>query len=650
MISHLARASVRRLVALTPKAARSELRDTLVQPELAGPLPLEDLERHLAEYLLDPWGRPILASTDPDLTWLARSQIMRMTGPACGVPLGDDLAAIIAAPRFVANDRLTEPLQRARFAPRADEAIAAAVARLSADGAVAAITALATNPGPDEAQLHLALLQAGLALSWRPELADQLLEHVDALLALLDRGSPQPLLAAVARSLGPIAATSVRVRDAVLERLRAARQRIEGRRTGSSFLGELTALDRTRTMPDEDYFMTLPDRQVAAAAAEILGRSAERLGRDAFIALRMTVLDGELGDVLLPSFIDGLIAAAAVEPLGELVAQLLASADEETRSLGLHVAAQVPLDDCGERCIECLGDRRASIRGSAVLAIALLEAERAVPQLLARLDDPAPEVCARAARALVDFGQTEALAERQMPGELAVGKTRERTAAVRAALSPMTIDVAGVLLAQVAGQAELADDPREAPLLEALASALRGSAEGLQIATAFVREIPEALAIVALALSALDDDTTPLLIHAAARAELAAVLDPIIASGGQPGMIALELLARFSLGDRPMIDRIVAAAAREDGYAQHILAALAHVRLRSESAATLLARWLDDREYLPASLLAAGVAGVAVPVEHRLWHEVSELLALGTHAATAAYTALANRHRISGKM
>ncbi len=649
MISHLTRASVRRLVALTPHGARSELRATLVQPELAGPLPSEELERHFAEYVLDPWGRPILASTEPDRIWLARSQIMRMTGPACGVPLGDDLAAIIAAPRFVAHDRLTETLQRARFAPRADDAIAAAVARLSADGALAAITALATNPGPDEALLHLALLQAGLALAWRPELADQLVEHVDALLGLLDRTSPQPLLAAVARSLGPIAATSARVREAVLVRLRAARQRIEGRRTGGSFLDELTALDRTRTMPDEDYFMTLPDRQVAAAAAEILGRSAERLGRDAFVALRMTVLDGELGDALLPSFIDGLIAAAAVEPLSELVAQLLASTDEETRSLGLHVAAQVPLDECGERYGECLGDRRASIRGHAVLAIALLEAERAVPHLLARLDDPAPEVCARASRALVDFGQTEFLAERQMPGELAVGKTRERTAAVRAALTPMTIDVAGVLLAQVAGQAELVADPRESPLLEALAFALRGSPEGLQIATAFVREIPEALPIVALALSELDD-TTPLLIDATARAELAAVLDPIIASGGEPGMIALELLARFSLGDREMIDRIVAAAAAEDGYAQHLLAALAHVRVRSESAATLLARWLDDREYLPASLLAAGVAGVAVPVEHRLWPEVRELLALGTHAATAAYTALANRHRISGKM
>jgi hypothetical protein len=650
VIGHLTRASVRRLVALTPQGARSELRATLVQPELAGPLALEELERHFAAYVLDPRGLPILAATEHDRAWLARSQIMRMTGPACAVPLGDDLAAIIAAPRFVDHDRLVEPLQRARFAPRADEAMAAAVASLTADGAVAAITALAVNPGPDEAHLHLALVQAGLALSWRPELADRLAEHVDALLALLDRSSPQPLLHAIARGLGPVAAVSPRVRDAVLERLRVARQRIGGRRAGGSFLGELQALDRTRSMPDEDYYMTLPDRQVAAAAAEILGRSAERLGREAFNTLRMNVLDGELGDALLPSFIDGLIAAAAVSPLGELVAQLLESADEEAKSLGLHVAAQVPLDDCGQLVIVCLGDRRASVRAAAVLSTASLEAELAVPHLLARLDDPAPEVCARAARSLLDFGQTELVAERQMPGELAIGKTRERTAAIRAALAPVTIDVAGVLLAQVAGQAELVDDPREAPLLEALASALRGSTEGLRIAAAFVREIPEALPIVALALSDLDDDTTPLLLDDATRAELASVLEPIIANGDEAGMIALELLARCSFGERRMVELIVDAAAREDGYAQHILAALAHVRVRSERAATLLARWLDDREYLPATLLAAGVAGVTVPVDHRLWQPIRELLTLGTHAATAAYTALANRHRISGKM
>ena len=277
MISHLTRASVRRLVALTPTGARSPLRSTLVHPELAGPLPLEELEIAMASYVLDPCGRPIV---DEDRRWLARSQLVRMTGPTCGVPIGDDVAAIIAAPRLVVDDRLSDVLQRMRFASRADDAMAAAVAQLSPDGAVAAIQALAANPGPEEEHLHLALLQAGAALAWRPELAERLGEVVDALLALLDRTSPQPLLHAVAGCLGPVAATSVRVRDAVIERARAARQRIEGRRTASSFLAEL-ALEHLHAQRDEPI------------AAEALRRTAEDLGsrrRDLAIGERHEVI------------------------------------------------------------------------------------------------------------------------------------------------------------------------------------------------------------------------------------------------------------------------------------------------------------------------------------------------------------------------
>ena len=54
------------------------------------------------------------------------------------------------------------------------------------------------------------------------------------------------------------------------------------------------------------------------------------------------------------------------------------------------------------------------------------------------------------------------------------------------------------------------------------------------------------------------------------------------------------------------------------------------------------------REHLPATVLAAGVAGVALPVDHRSWDQVRELLALGTHAAAAAHVALVARRRIEG--
>jgi hypothetical protein len=120
----------------------------------------------------------------------------------------------------------------------------------------------------------------------------------------------------------------------------------------------------------------------------------------------------------------------------------------------------------------------------------------------------------------------------------------------------------------------------------------------------------------------------------------------IIDGGGDAGMLALETLARCSPGDAGMVDRIAGMAEHEEGYAQHVLAALAYVRRRSARAAELLAPWLDDREYLPATVLAAGVAGVALPVDHRLWDQVRELLALGTHAAAAAHAAQVARRRI----
>lgn len=642
MIGHLNRASVRRMLALFPDAGRAELRSTLIQPEVAGALPAGELERRLGDYLIDPCGMPLVG----DDAWFARSLLVRPLVPGCAVPIGDDVAAIVAAPRWVEGERLGEALRVARFASRADDAVAAAVAQLPTGAAIAAIHALASEPGPDEPQLHLALLQAGRALAWRRELIGEAAAVVEGVLALLDRTSPRPLLQALCGILGPLAATAPMVRTAVLERARDARLRIEGRRTGDSFLGEFQALDRPRTMPDEDYYLTLPDRELLHVCAEILGRSAEQLDRGAFGALQGEVLAGELGNSLLPAFVDGLVAAAAVDPLTELVAHLLDEPDEAPRSLGLHIAAQIPLDACASACVACLEDRREEIRARAVLAVRMLEAEAAVPALARRLDDPAPGVCARAALALVELGQAAVIRERRMPGELAVGKTRERTAAALAALPDASLEVASVVLPLVAGRAELAEDLTDEPLVEALASLVRGSADGIRIAAAFVREIPEALPIVALALAGTEDDATPLVLLPELRAELASALDPVIDRGGDAGMLALETLARFSPGDSALIDRIAGIARHEDGYAQHVLAAVAYVRLRSERAAELLAPWLDDREYLPATVLAAGVAGVALPVDHRLWAQVRELLALGTHAAAAAHTALVARRRI----
>ncbi len=619
------------MVSLYPDGERAQARRTLVQPELAG----GDAEARFAAYLLDPVGRPLRADE--------RCLLERPIGAGCAVAVSDDVVAIVAAPRWVTGDRLSDELLAARFAVRADEAVAAAVAELSPEAAAFAIRRLAEQAGPDEARLHLAVLQAGRALAWRPELIGATGDLVPALLGLLDRGSPRPLLQALCAVLGPLAAANEQVRAAVLVKLQAARGAIHGRRTGSSFLAELEALDRPRTMPDEDYLMTLPDRELLEASAEILGRAAGALDAATFVPFQREVLADD--ESLLPPFVDGLIAAAAIEPLGELVAQLVATTDEEPRTFGLVIASQLPLDACRDLLLACLDDRRASVRARAVQACVRLEPEVAVPAIAAHLDDLDPGVCARAARALVDLGERERVAERRMPTGITIGQARERTAAVRAALGEASLDVAGALLPLVAARAEVAEALDEDPLVDALADVLLGSPEGLELAASAIREIPDALPLLALVLGG-TEEPTPLVISEETRRVLAGVLDPLIDAGGDAGMLALTTLARFSLGDAAMVDGILDADARNEGYAQHVLSALAHVRVRSERAAAVLGPLIEDVEHLPAVLLAAGVAGVALPVEHPLWARIEDLFDLGVHARATAYAALASRARI----
>ena len=651
-ISRLTRAGVRRLVALHADGRRFELRPSLVAPVLAGPLPLAQIEQRFADYLFDRRGGPLEAQGPAGEAWFAGSLLVRPIAPGSAVAVADDVAAIAAAPVLVDGDRLGARVWAERFASRADPAIAAAVCLLAPGAAIAAIVELAARRGPDEDRLHLALLQAGGALAWRPELQDagELAAVVEALLDQLDWRSPEPLLDQLAPILGGLAAQTgpraIHVQDSVAARLGEMRRRIEGRRSGASFLDEFRALDRPRALPDEDYYMTLRDRHVAEACARILGRSAAELDRDGFIALQSAVLDGELGATLLPSFVDGLIAAAAVAPLTDLATHLLAAADEEPRLLGLHIAAQLPLDACADPVLASLHDERKKVRVRAIRAATLLEPERAVPALALRLDDPEPEVCAAAAHALVELGQRDRVEARRMPGELAVGKTRERTAAARAALADPSPEVIGALLPLVADDAAPAD-PGDSPLVAALASILRGTADGIRLAAEIVRELPAALPIIALALAG-DDDTPAVALAPALRGELAGVLDPIIDAGDEAGMLALALLSRFSLGDAAMIERIATASARTEGYAPQMLSSLASIRQRSERAADAVAPWLDSHDHLGATLLAAAVAGVVVPADHRLWARVRELYDLGSIAAAAAHAALVNRVRIRG--
>ncbi|HEY6033524.1 MAG TPA: HEAT repeat domain-containing protein, partial [Kofleriaceae bacterium] len=385
------RAGVRRLIALHPECRRMQLFDLFGAPELTG-LPAGEVATRMAAYALDPGGRPLVG----DPAWLERCLVATPLAPGCA-EIEDDIAAILAAGALGYDDRL---LSR-RFAPRADEAIAAATFSLDPDAARRAILALAREPGPDESLLHLALLQAGLAVAWRPDLVemDGAAEIIDALLGLVDRKSPRPLLDAVTPILGSIAVELPRVGDDVMQKLIAARTRMTERRGGGeSFLGEFRALDRERKMPDEDYYMTLPDRQVVEACAKILGRAAEALDREGFVALQREVLDGEVGETLMPHFVGGLINAAAIGPLAQLAAYLMSTRDAESRALALDIAAQLPLDEIAEPLIDALSDDRKELRIKAIRAVGMLEPGISVPALLARLDDPEPAVCAVAAK------------------------------------------------------------------------------------------------------------------------------------------------------------------------------------------------------------------------------------------------------------
>ncbi|HSD89823.1 MAG TPA: HEAT repeat domain-containing protein [Kofleriaceae bacterium] len=645
---------MRRLVALYADGSRMAMRPTIVEPEIAGPLASAEVEQRFADYVLDSCGSPLVARSAVDETWFAKSLLLDRVAPGNAIAIGDDVAAVVAAPRLVDDGKLGERLVRRRFASRADDAVAAAVSLLPAQAAVAAVVQLALQHGPDEDRLHLALLQAASAVAWRPELleGDGVSEVLDAALQLFDRKTAKPLLDTLAPTLGAIAASpstlGKRVRDTVIARFDEGKRRISDRRSGSSFLGEFRALDRTRSMPDEDYYMTLPDRQLVEVGARILGRSAVEIDRDAFVALQGRILDGDLGTQLLPSFVDGLIGAAAIGPLAELVAHLLRSPDAEPRLLALQIAAQLPLDACAEPVLACLQDDRKQLRIRAARAVAMLEPERAVPALLARLDDPEPEVCASSARALVALGQDALIDTRRMPGGVAIGKTRERTAVARAALGDTSTDVISALLPLAVAEAERKsedDGDEDLPIVTALATVLRGSAEGIRLAAEIMHEIPDALPIVALALVG-DDDVLSVALPADLHADLGRVLDPLIEAGDETGMVALETLARFSRGDTRLLDRIVRLGERYDGYAGQLLNALAHVRRRSEGAATLLAPFLDNREYMQATVTAAAVAGVVLPENHPLWAQVRELYELGSLAGAVAHASLESRVRV----
>jgi hypothetical protein len=653
-INRLNHAGIRRLRALYPQGRRSGARATAVRPEISGLSSTEELEQRFADYILDPTGRPIVARAAADEHWFASSLLLDVVAPANAVAVGDDIAAIIAAPKLVTNERLSERLMQHRFAPRADDAVAAAVTLLPLERARTTVLELALQPGRDEDLIHLALLQAGRALAWRPELleAENIGPVVDTLLGLLDRKNANPLLNSVAPILGAMAAvpSSVgkHVRDAIIDKFGGARSKVVDRRTSSSFSGEFKALDQARAIPDEDYYQTLPDRNLLEACARALGRATENMGHNAFVTLQSAILEGELAGALLPSFVDGLIEAASIEPLSQLVSHLLASPDAESRMLALQIGTQIPLDGCTDAYLHCLEDGRKQVRAAATRAVVFLEPEQAVPALVARLDDPEPSVCAAAATALALLGQEDVVRSRDVPREFAIGKSRERTAAARAAVGDTSTEVISILLPLVAEEVEHATEGEATELLAAFATALRKTPDGIRLIGELAGEIREILPLLVLALVA-DDGSAAVTLPAELRAELAKVLDPIIdGEDDESGVFGLQLLARFSLGDAAMLERILAFGERVEGRAGEVLNALAHVQRRSPRAGKLIGPLVADHEHLPGAVTAAAVGGFVLTDGDPAWGKIRELYGLGTLATAVVHSALVNGARVRG--
>ncbi|HUJ58534.1 MAG TPA: hypothetical protein VLX92_08580, partial [Kofleriaceae bacterium] len=268
------RAAVRRALALAPDAERLALAAPLADLAGAGPLSPGEVGETFVRYLFDREAGAILATSDARARWLD-GPLFVWVGPGNAAPLDDDIAALVAGPLLAKRGAIAPPAIAERFAPRADAAIAVALAALPPEARPRAFEQLAADLGPEPELLALSLVQCGRALAWSPELCDTPAGErvVRALIALLDPARPRPLLELVARVLGPLA----RGGGATAERIRAAA--IAGMdRPASSLVDAIAAIARPQPGRDE----------LAAACAYLTGRSAP-LAPEAFALHRALV-------------------------------------------------------------------------------------------------------------------------------------------------------------------------------------------------------------------------------------------------------------------------------------------------------------------------------------------------------------------------
>ena len=611
------RAAVRRAIADLPDAGRL----TLAAPfaDVAAGLP-EAIEL-LVGYLFDPRGGALLATSDARAAWLERP-LFTTVGPGNHAPVDDVIAALVAGPVLAKGGALSPVVIQQRFAPRADDAVAVAVAALPPAAQAVALEQLFANPGPDAATLALSTVQCGRVLAWSTDLLDVPVADgiVTALLALLHPSRPRPLLELVARALGPLAATSgshgARIRDAAFAGIEAGH-----RPPPSSFAAEIAAIGKPRGLPDQDRMMALPAREVAAACAYILGFAAPN-DRAAFTAHRVLVLDRPDGGDLLEPFVDGLVAGAHTPAVGELASSLLLEGGAGAIT-ALGLAAALPLDAIAGELIAQLDAESPLHRALACAAVELLEAPEVDAAVALRLGDPSPEVAAAAARTLVARDRRDLIDDH---GAREPNPIRKAIAA--AALGDLGVPVIGELVNGLL--ADLDDEPADA---SPIANLIGGA--------------PDAAGLLALAATDNARDVG-VLAPPTVRSYFATVALRIATSpevGAELGTLALCLLARVSAGDTTIADVVADALAETDGYAGNLVAALGELRVATPRTSEVLAGLVAPDQAIGARVLASAVCGRAIAANHAAWSHVRELLELGTIARAAAWSALRDRAR-----
>ncbi|MEO8550300.1 MAG: hypothetical protein ABI678_10005 [Kofleriaceae bacterium] len=640
------RAAVRRALALLPDAQRHALAQPLAElAGIAGGLPLAERAQLIAGYLFDPRAGALLATTDDRAAWLA-TPLFEIVGPGNAAFVDDTIAALLVAPLLAKGGALAAIAIDRRFAPRADDAVALAVSALPREAQEATLTRLLVPPqDPDRAVL--AAVQCGRIVAWSPHLAATPAGEraIAGLLELFSASRPKPLLDEVARALGPIAAQpgplAERIRDAAfaaIDALQATPPR--------SFADEVAAIGKQRSLPDQDRWMALPARELAAAAAYVLGISAPH-DREAFGPYRALVLERPEADDLLEPFLAGLVAGAHIPACTELAAGLLA-AGGEAAATAIALAAVLPLDALDDVLLGQLDSELADHRALACAAVELLEGDAIDRALALRLGDPAADVAAAAAHTLIERGRRDLIEDHA---------TREvhpvRRAIAAAVLGDLSVPVVGELVRALLATLEAdpeGEAPGVSPLIRLTTKCLLASADGLDTLTHLITGVPESAGLFALAVieEIGAERDIGVLAPPDPRSRLGAAAMRIATNpeaGPELGTLALGLLAHVSAGDTTLADVIADALATPDGYAANLIAALGELRVATPRTGEVLAPLLAPDQPIGARVMTAAICGRALPHGHEAWRHVRELLSLGTIARAAARAALRDRAR-----